>query len=82
MSYLSEKPRFYQSVGKSERIELYNIHTSDGKKSDKAINPKESQGHFRMLLYLLRIISNYSDKDKFKNKKQLIKKRRKGYSHF
>ncbi len=74
MSDFEERPRFYQSKGKSERIELANGYTMD--KSDSDI--KNRSGNSKMLVDLLRLILNYSDKNSFSKKKQLIKKRSKG----
>ena len=72
MSDFEERPRFYPSKGKAEKIELANSYTMD--KSDNDI--KNRSGNSRMLFGLLRLIPNYSDKNSFKKKKQLIKNRR------
>ena len=74
MSDFQERPRFYQSKGKSEKAELVDGHSID--KSDNDI--KNRLGNSRMLVDLLRLIPNYSDKNSFRKKKQLIKKRRIG----
>ncbi len=74
MSDFQERPRFYQSKGKAEKIEFANGYTMD--KSDNSI--KNHQGNSRMLVDLLRLIPNYSDKNSFRKKKQIIKKRRIG----
>ena len=74
MSDFQERPRFYQSKGKAETIDLANGYTMD-----KSVNTiKNYQGNSSMLVDLLRLIPNYSDKNGFRKKKQLIKKRRIG----
>jgi hypothetical protein len=74
MSDFQEKPRFYESKEKAEKIGLANGYTMD--KSGNTI--KNYQGNSRMLVDLLRLIPNYSDKNGFRKKKQIIKKRRIG----
>ena len=74
MSDFEERPRFYQSKEKAENIELVDGYSMD--KSDDAI--KNYRGNSRMLVDLIRLIPNYSDKKDFRKKRQLIKKRRKG----
>ena len=74
MSDFEERPRFYPPKWKAERIEFIDGHSSN--KSDNAI--KNHQDNSRMLVDLLRLIPDYSDKNSFRNKKQMIKKRRKG----
>jgi len=74
MSDFQERPRFYQSKGKGEKIEPANDYTMD--KSGNTI--RNYQGNSRMLVDLLRLIPNYSDKNSFRKKKQLIKKRKIG----
>ena len=74
MSDFIERPRFYQSKGKAERIGLANGYTMD--KSGNTI--KNYQANSRMLVDLLRLIPNYSGKDSFRKKKHFIKERRKG----
>ena len=74
MSDFEERPRFYQLKEKAEKIELPNGYTMD--KSDNSI--KNHQGNSKMLVDLLRLIPNYSDKNGFRKKKQMIKKRRIG----
>ncbi len=70
MSDFDERPRFYQSQGKSESI------SQSMDKSDNDI--RNHSGNSKILVDLLRLIPNYSDKNSFRNKKQMIKKRRKG----
>jgi len=74
MSDFEERPRFYESKEKAEKIGLANGYTMD--KSGNTI--KNYQGNSRMLVDLLRLIPNYSDKNSFRKKKQLIKNKRKG----
>ena len=74
MSDFEERPRFYQSKGKTERIELANKYSID--KSDNDI--KNRVENSRMLIDLLRLIPNYSDKNNFRKKKHFIKDRKKG----
>lgn len=73
MSDFEERPRFYQSKRKFEKVDLFEGYSID--KSDNDI--KNRPGNSRMLADLLRLIPNYSDKNSFRKKKQLIKKRRK-----
>jgi len=70
MSDFEERPRFYQMKGKAERIELANDYTMD--KSDNDI--KNRSGNSRILLDLIRLIPNYSDKNSCRRKKQLMRK--------
>ena len=70
MSDFEERPKFYQSAGKSEKIEL----TGGQRLND---SKEYYQGNYRLLADLLRLIPNYSDKNSFRKKKHLIKKRRK-----
>ena len=72
MSDFEEGSRFYQSEGKSEGIEHVNGHSMT--KSELYI--KNRSGNSKMLFYLLRLIPDYSNKNSFRKKKQLIKKRR------
>jgi hypothetical protein len=74
LSDFQEEPRFYESKEKAEKIGLDNCYTMD--KSGNTI--KNYQGNSRMLVDLLRLIPNYSDKNGFRKKKQIIKKRRIG----
>ncbi len=70
MSDFEERPRFYQAKEKSERIS----HSID--KSDNDI--RNRIGNSRMLVDLIRLLPEYSDKNSFRKKRQMIKKRRKG----
>ncbi|MDD2306206.1 MAG: relaxase/mobilization nuclease domain-containing protein [Prolixibacteraceae bacterium] len=74
MSDFEERPRFYESKEKAEKIGLANDYTAD--KSGNTI--RNYQGNSRMLVDLLRLIPNYSDKNSSRKKKQLIKNKRKG----
>jgi hypothetical protein len=74
LSDFQEKPRFYESKGKSEGNELASGYRMD--KSDITI--KNYQGDSRMLVDLLRLIPDYSEKNSFRKKKLLLKSRRKG----
>jgi len=74
MSDFEERPRFYLTKEKSERIELADGNTMD--KSDDNINIR--LGNSKMLIDLLRLIPNYLDRNNLRKKKQLIKRRRKG----
>ena len=74
MSDFEERPKFYLTKGKSEGIELasgYITLKSDNPLSNRSENSK-------MLIDLLRLLPNYSDKNTYKKKKQLIKKSSKG----
>ena len=74
MSDFEEKPRFYESKGKGEKIELasgYSIDKSDNFRKNHSVN-------LRMLVDLLRLIPSYSDKNSYRKKRLLLKNRRKG----
>ena len=71
MSDFEERPKFYQSNGKSEKVKLTDANSID--KSDNF--RKNRSGNSRMLVDLLRLIPDYSDKNRYRKKKQLIKKR-------
>lgn len=73
MSDFEERPRFYKSKGKAEKIELANGCTMD--KSGNTI--KKYQGNSRVLVDLLRLLPNYSDTNGFRKKNQMIKNKRK-----
>jgi len=73
MSDFEERPRFYQSKGKAEKIEQ-----SDGYSMDKSSKPAINNPTSKMLVDLLRLIPNYSDRNSFRKKKQMIKRRRRG----
>ena len=72
MSDFEEKPRFYESEGKSEMIGLANGYTIDT--SDNDI--RNSRGNSRMLVDLIRLIPNYSDENNYRNRKKMIKNHR------
>jgi len=74
MSDFEERPRFYLAKGKAEKIELAEVYSMD--KLDSAENNRK--GNSRMLVDLIRLIPNYSDKNSFRKKKLLLKGRRKG----
>ena len=74
MSDFVERPRFYQSKGKDEKMELADGHFMD--KSD--YNIKNRLGNSRMLVDFLRLIPNYPEKNRFRKKKLLINRKRKG----
>jgi hypothetical protein len=74
ISDFEERPRFYQLKGKGERIEPSNEYFLDKSGNDK----KNRHRNSRMLYDLLRLIPNYSDKNSFRKKKQLIKGRKNG----
>ena len=73
MSDFEERPRFYESKGKAEKIEL-----ADGYSMDKSSKPAINNPTSKMLVDLLRLIPNYSDRNSFRKKKQMIKRRRRG----
>jgi hypothetical protein len=73
MSDFEEIPRFYPSKGNAEGIKLITDHSME--KSDNDI--KNRVGDLRILVDLLRLIPNYSDKNSFRKKKQMLKNKRK-----
>lgn len=74
LSDFQEKPRFYESKEKSEKIEL-----DDSYLLDKSTNSKENHlDKSRFLVDLLRLIPNFPERNNFRKKKQLIKRRRIG----
>jgi hypothetical protein len=74
MSDFEERPRFYQTKAKSERIELV-----DGRSVSKSDNAIENRlENSRVLLDLLRLIPHYSNENNFKNRKKMINNRRRG----
>ena len=76
LSDFEERPRFYQS--KSERIELV-----DGRSVSKSDNTIENRlGNSRMLVDLLRLIPDYSDKNSLRKKKKEIRMKRKGQRRY
>ena len=74
MSDFDEKPRFYQSKGKGEKIGVNDVNSLDNSGSDI----RNRSGNPRVLVDLLRLIPNYSNENNFKKKKQLVKNRRMG----
>ena len=74
MSEFEERPRFYQSNRKVEKIDTSYSYTIE--KSGKTIN--NYKGNSRMVVDLLRLIPNYSDTNGFQKKKRMINKRRIG----
>lgn len=74
MSEFEERPRFYQSNRKVEKIDTSYSYTIE--KSDKTIN--NYKGNSRMVVDLLRLIPNYSDTNGFQKKERMINKRRIG----
>ncbi len=78
MSDFEERPRFYQAKGKAEKIEPANGYSLD--KSDNYI--KYQSGNSRVLVDFLRMLPNYSDKNSFRKKRQMIKRKRKGQRRF
>ena len=74
LSDFQEKPRFYESKEKSEKIGIAN-----GYNIDKSGNPiKNYQGNSKMLIDLLRLLPNYTDKNSFRKKKQMLRRKIKG----
>jgi hypothetical protein len=71
MSDFEERPKFYQSKGKSEKENLHECHSSG---NPKANNQRDS----KILVDLLRLIPTYLDRNNLRKKKQLTKRRRKG----
>jgi hypothetical protein len=76
MSDFEERPRFYQSKGNSMKIGQTDNHITDGQSFEKTNIPKERQGNYSLLFDLLRLIPNYSNKNNFRSKRQLIKIRK------
>jgi hypothetical protein len=74
ISDFEDRPRFYQSKEKAEKIGLENGYTID--KSGNTM--KNYLGNSRMLVDLLRLIPNYSNQNNNRNKIQLIKRRKRG----
>ena len=72
MSDFEERPKFYQSNGKAEK------KGQDDLNLNKTTILKENHNRSRLLIDLLRLIPNYSDKNSFRNKKRMIKNRKKG----
>ena len=74
MSDFEIRPRFYQAKGKGEKIGQNDNNFKDNSEFAFKFCPED----FRVLFDLLRLIPNYSEKNNFRKKKQLIKKRRRG----
>jgi hypothetical protein len=74
LSDFEERPKFYESKEKAEKIGLANGYAMDKSQSDM----KNPSGNSRMLVDLLRLIPNYSDKNSYRKKKQMINRKRKG----
>ncbi len=71
MSNFEERPRFYQSQGKSEGIKQIDADTLE-----KVNYSKDGLGNYRMLFDLIRLIPNYYNKKNLKNEKQMIKRKK------
>jgi hypothetical protein len=78
ISDFEARPKFYQIKPETERTELSSDYSKD--KSDNSI--RNHQGNSRILVDLLRLVSNYSDRNSFRKKNQMIKRRRKGQKRF
>lgn len=74
MSDFEDRPRFYQSMGKSVKSNHPDSYTSD-----KVIHSIENHKNYKILFDMLRLIPNYSNKNNFRNKKQMIKRRKRGH---
>lgn len=72
MSEFGERPRFYQVNGRIKKLGLVDQNL------DKMTISKENKNSSRMLVKLLQLIPNYSDKASFRKKKQILKNKRKG----
>ena len=71
MSDFEERPRFYESKGKGEKIEQ-----SDANSIDKSDNFRKNHTvNSRMLVDLLRLIPNYSEKNSFRKYKYMRKRK-------
>lgn len=68
MSDFEERPRFYQSERKTGKIGVTDDHSLDKSYN----NFKNRNGNSRMLIDLLRLIPNYSNKNSFRKKKKLL----------
>lgn len=74
MSDFQDRPRFYLAKEKAEIVDQL-----DSPILDNTVNSKERmQVNSKMLFDLLRLIPSYADKNNFKKKIQLIKRRRTG----
>lgn len=70
MSDFQERPRFYESKGKAEKIGL------DGYKLDKSENAMtNNRRNSRLLVDLIRLIPDYSEGNRLRKRKQIVKRR-------
>lgn len=76
LSDFEERPRFYQTKEMSENVGLVDHNFN------KTTIPKENHNGSKMLIGLLRLIPNYSDKNSYRNKKQLLRRKIKGLRRF
>ncbi len=74
ISEFEERPRFYQSKWKTEKAQNGEDHSIDNLGSTKDYYQRNSS----MLVNLLRMIPNYSNKNSFRKTKQFLKKRKSG----
>jgi len=78
MSDFEERPRFYQTKWKTEKVEL-----PEGQSIDKSVHAKQNRKNNSIMLFeLLRLLPNYSDRNSFMKKRQLIKEKRKGQKRY
>ena len=73
MSDFEERPRYYQTKGKSKKNGLDNNYLLY-KESNSTINVNKC----KTLFDFLRLLPDYSERNNFRKKKQIIKRRRKG----
>jgi hypothetical protein len=78
MSDFEERPRFYESKEKAETIELSNGYTM-GK---LGIDKRNRSVNSRILVDLIRLIPDYSKKNRYRKKKQMQKRSRKVQRRF
>jgi hypothetical protein len=77
ISDFEERPRFYQSKGKVEKMEPAGSYSID------KVNDKRNRSvNSRILVELIRLVPDYSDKNGSSKKKQLIKKGKRGQRKF
>ena len=74
MSDFQERPRFYLAKEKGENLEQSANPSTDESNNDI----KDCKGISRTLFDLFRLIPNYSDKNNFRNRKKMIRNRRRG----
>ncbi len=74
MSDFVERPRYYQSMGKSEGIKQIDADTLE-----KVNYSKDGLGNYRMLFNLLKLIPNYSQNNRDKYKKNMLKRKIREY---